>query len=255
MSCMDLFSLRDKIALITGGSRGIGEHLSLGLAEAGATMAVTSRNREQSQAIADQIVKLGGQASAFEVDVTSVESINKMVAAVHEHFGRIDILVNNAGLNIAEPALAVTEEHWDRVMDTNLKGTFFCAQAVGRLMVDRGYGRIVNISSQMGSVGWNDRACYCASKGGVNQLTKVLAVEWAEKGVTVNAVAPTFIETRMTGGMLANEQFRKEVLRRIPMGRLGQPGEVLGAVIFLASDAGSLVTGHTLLVDGGWTAW
>lgn len=255
MPIQDIFTLTGKVALITGASRGIGEHLALALGEAGADVALASRSVEGSQAVAERIEALGRRAFVTKVDVTSVASIQAMVDAVAGHFGRIDILVNSAGLNILRPALEVSEEDWDKVLDTNLKGTFFCCQAVGRLMVARGYGRIVNIASQMAVVGWNNRAAYCASKGGVAQITKVLAVEWAQRGVTVNAVAPTFIETAMTAKMLQDEAFRQEVLRRIPMGRLGQPGEVVGAVLYLASDAASLVTGHTLLVDGGWTAW
>lgn len=255
MPIQDMFALTGKVALITGASRGIGEHLAVSLAEAGADVALTSRSIDQIQDVAKRIEALGRQAYPVEVDVTNVDQVRAMAQEVANRFGRIDVLVNNAGLNIAKPALEFTEEDWDRVLDTNLKGTFFCAQAVGKLMVERGYGRIVNMASQMAVVGWNNRVAYCASKGGVSQVTKVLAVEWAEKGVTVNAVGPTFIETPMTAKMLANEEFRTEVLRRIPMRRLGQLDEVVGAVLFLASDASSLVTGHTLLVDGGWTAW
>jgi 2-deoxy-D-gluconate 3-dehydrogenase len=250
-----MFTLSGKVALVTGASRGIGEYLAMAIAEAGADVAVASRGLEGSREVAMRIAALGRRSYAAQVDVTSVESIQAMVDEVTGHFGRIDVLVNSAGLNVVKPALDVTEEDWDRVLDTNLKGTFFCCQTVGRGMVARGYGRIVNIASQMAVVGWNNRAAYCASKGGVAQITKVLAVEWAQQGVTVNAVAPTFIETAMTAKMLQNEEFRAEVLRRIPMGRLGQPEEVVGAVLYLASDAASLVTGHTMLVDGGWTAW
>lgn len=255
MPIQDMFTLNGKVALITGASRGIGEHLALALAEAGADVAVASRGVEGSREVAERIAALGRRAYVAQVDVSNVDSIKAMAEDVARHFGRIDVLVNNAGVNITKPALDVSEEDWDRVLDTNLKGTFFCCQAVGRIMVANGYGRIVNMASQMAVVGWNNRAAYCASKGGVSQITRVLAVEWAQKGVTVNAVAPTFIETAMTRKLLQDEEFRGEVLRRIPMGRLGQPSEVVGAVLYLASDAASLVTGHTMLVDGGWTAW
>jgi NAD(P)-dependent dehydrogenase (short-subunit alcohol dehydrogenase family) len=250
-----LFDLSGKVALITGGGRGIGEGLALALAEFGADVAVASRTVSEGQDVAARVAALGRRSAAFQVDVTSVASSERLANQVADQFGRIDILVNNAGLNIIKYALDVTEDDWDRVLDTNLKGLFFCCQAVGRLMVAQGSGRIINMASQMAKVGWHKRAAYCASKGGVAQLTKVLAVEWAAHNVTVNAVAPTFVETQMTAKMFEDEAFRQEVLSRIPLGRLGKPQDVAGAVIYLASEAGSLVTGHTLLVDGGWTAW
>ncbi|MHB1005356.1 MAG: SDR family NAD(P)-dependent oxidoreductase [Chloroflexota bacterium] len=255
MAIQDIFALNGKVALITGASRGIGETLAQALGEAGADVAVASRSLDQSRLVADRIASLGRRGKAFHVDVTNVESIHNLVDKVVAEYGRIDVLVNNAGLNVLKPALDVTEEDWDRVLDTNLKGTFFCSQVVGRVMIGQGYGRIVNMASQMAAVGFLDRVAYCASKGGVSQITKVLAVEWARKGVTVNAIAPTFIETAMTAKVLADEEFRQEVLRRIPMGRIGTPNELVGALLYLASDASSLVTGTTLFVDGGWTAW
>ena len=255
MSAQQLFDLTGKVALVTCGGRGIGEGLAMALAEAGADVAVASRTVSQAEEVAGRVAALGRRSAAFPVDVTVVASIERMAAQVADRFGRIDIMVNNAGLNIIKYALEVTEDDWDRVLDTNLKGLFFCCQAVGRLMVAQRFGRIINMASQMAKVGWHKRAAYCASKGGVAQLTKVLAVEWAPYGITVNAVAPTFIETQMTARLFEDEAFRQEVLSRIPLGRLGTPRDVAGAVIYLASEAGSLVTGHTLLVDGGWTAW
>ncbi len=177
-----------------------------------------------------------------------------MVQATLARFGRIDILVNNAGINIPEPALEVSEEHWDRVLDINLKGLFFCAQKVGQVMVEQGRGKIINIGSQMGFVGGKLRAAYCSSKGGVVQLTKALAIEWAPHGVNVNGVAPTFLETPFTAAMFENQEFYEEVVGNILFGRLGRVEDVLGAIVFLASPASDLITGHTLLVDGGWTA-
>ena len=249
------FDLSGKVALVTGGSRGIGEAAALALAEAGADVAVASRTVEQSRAVAARVADLGRRSLAVRADVRQVDSIRAMVDEVSNHFGRVDILVNSAGINILRPVLEVKEDEWDRILDTNLKGLFFTCQAVGRLMVEQNYGRIVNIASQMAVVGYFNRAAYCASKGGVAQVTKVMAIEWARHNVTVNAVAPTFIETTMTAKMFQDEEFRAEVLGRIPMGRLGSLDEVTGAVLYLASDAASLVTGHTLLVDGGWTAW
>ena len=170
-------------------------------------------------------------------------------------FGGVDILVNNAGINIQQYAVDVTEEAWDRVLDINLKGVFFCAQSIGKLMISQGHGKIVNMASQMSAVGYYKRAAYCASKAGLAGLTKVLAVEWAPHNVLVNAVAPTFIFTPMTAPMFEDRAFHEDVMRRIPLGRLGKPEDVVGAVIYLASSASNLVTGHTLYVDGGWTAW
>jgi len=249
------FRLTDKIAIVTGASTGIGYGTALALANAGADVVVTSRSVGRAEPVAAEIREMGRASLPLALEVTSLDSIEAMVQATLERFGRIDILVNNAGINIPEPALDVTEEHWDRVLDINLKGLFFCAQAVGRVMVAQGSGKIINISSQMGFVGGKLRAAYCSSKGGVVQLTKVLAIEWSKLGVNVNGVAPTFLKTPFTAPMFENEAFREEVLSNIPLGRIGEVDDVLGAVVFLASSAADLVTGHTILVDGGWTAW
>lgn len=249
------FSLGGKRALVTGGSRGLGEVIAVGLAEAGADVAVAGRSGPDLERVARRIQELGQKAVVVRADVTRVQDVQRMVAEAEEQLGPLHILVNNAGVNLPGPALEVTEDEWDLVLDTNLKGLFFTAQAVARRMVERRYGRIVNMASQMGFVGFYFRAAYCASKAGVVNLTRVLAVEWAPYGVTVNAVAPTFVETAMTRSMLEDPWFREEVLRRIPMGRLADPQDVVGAVLYLASDAAAMVTGHTLLVDGGWVAW
>ncbi len=249
------FTVTDKVAIVTGASTGIGYGSALALAHAGADVVVTSRSLERVEPVAAEIRHMGRRALPLALEVTSLESIDAMVKTAVEYFGRIDILVNNAGINIPEPALDVTEEHWDRVLDTNLKGLFFCAQRVGRVMVAQGGGKIINIASQMGFVGGRLRAAYCSSKGGVVQLTKVLAIEWARYGVNVNGVAPTFIKTPFTARMFEDEAFSQEVLRNIPLGRIGEVEDVLGAILFLASSAADLITGHTLLVDGGWTAW
>ncbi len=249
------FSLTDKVAIVTGASKGIGYGAALAMAHAGADVVVTSRDQERAAPVAAEIQQMGRQALPLALEVTSLDSIEAMVQATLDRFGRIDILINNAGINIPEPALDVTEEHWDRVLDTNLKGLFFCAQRVGRVMIAQEQGKIVNIASQMGLVGGRLRAAYCSSKGGVVQLTKVLAIEWAGHGVNVNGIAPTFLKTPFTAPMFENETFRQEVLRNIPLGRIGKVDDVLGALVFLASPAADLITGHTLLVDGGWTAW
>jgi 2-deoxy-D-gluconate 3-dehydrogenase len=234
---------------------GLGRGCALALADAGAHVVVTSRSPQRAEPVAAEIREMGREALVLALEVTSLDSIEAMVQAALARFGRIDILVNNAGINIPEPAEEVTEEHWDRVLDTNLKGLFFCAQRVGRVMIDQGGGKIINVGSQMGFVGGRLRAAYCASKGGVVQVTKVLAIEWAKHGVNVNGVAPTFLRTPLTARMFEDRAFYEEVLGHIPLGRLGTVDDVLGAVVFLASPAADLITGHTVLVDGGWTAW
>jgi NAD(P)-dependent dehydrogenase (short-subunit alcohol dehydrogenase family) len=188
------------------------------------------------------------------MDVTRLDQISSAVAAAHAHFGRIDALVNNAGIGPENPAEKVTEADFDATLAVNLKGTFFTAQAVGRLMIARKYGRIINISSQAGSVALKGESIYCMSKAAIDHLTRCLAVEWGPHNINVNAVAPTFVWTDGTRPALADEKFRKATLASIPLGRIGEPQEVAGAVVFLASPAASLINGATLLVDGGWTA-
>jgi NAD(P)-dependent dehydrogenase (short-subunit alcohol dehydrogenase family) len=201
-----------------------------------------------------EIAAAGGEAAAFAADLRSVESIGTMVSAAHHRFGRLDILVNNAGLGFNHDAIDITESDWDEMMDVNLKGLFFASQAAARLMLAQGHGRIINLSSQASVVGIPRHAVYCASKGGVNQLTRVLALEWSARGVTVNAVGPTFIHTPGTAERLDNPEFRAGVLARLPIGKVGTIADVAGAVIYLASPAAAMVTGTLLLVDGGWTA-
>ncbi|MEN6464412.1 MAG: glucose 1-dehydrogenase [Syntrophaceae bacterium] len=247
------FKLTGKVALVTGAGRGIGRDIALALAEYGADVAVCSRTPAELDKVRDAIEKLGRRALAVKADVTRITEIQGLVDKVAGAFGRIDILVNNAGINIPQFAVDVTEEAWDRIMDINLKGLFFCAQAVGKVMIAQKGGKIINISSQTGTVAIPKRAAYCASKGGVNQLTKLLALEWAEHGINVNAVAPTFIETPFTEPMFRDKEFRRFVDENIPLGRVGKPSDVTGAVVYLASSASDLVTGLILLVDGGWT--
>jgi 2-deoxy-D-gluconate 3-dehydrogenase len=189
------------------------------------------------------------------LDVTQVASIRAMVDRVLGEWGRIDILVNNAGMNIRKMAVEVREEDWDPVIDTDLKGVFFCAQAAGRHMIDRGQGgKIINVASQVGLVAYHSRVAYCSAKAGVINMTRALALEWAPYHINVNAIAPTFVRTPFVEELLKDPAVREDVLRRIPLGRLAEPEDVAGAVVYLASPASDLVTGHTLVVDGGWTA-
>lgn len=251
-------NLDGRVAIVTGSGSGLGREMALGLAEAGADVVVTElpERLERADEVAHLIERTHGRrALVIPLDVTVLPSIQTLAHRSIAHFGAVDILVNNAGIQIAKPALEVTESDWDRVVDVNLKGVFFCAQALGRHMVERSRGKIVNIASLMGVGGYWNRAAYCSAKAGVINLTRVLAIEWGPNNVNVNAVAPTFIETPLTAPTLSQPAIREDILRRMPLGRLGKPEDVVGAVVYLASPAADLVTGHTLLVDGGWTAW
>jgi 2-deoxy-D-gluconate 3-dehydrogenase len=248
------FGLEGNVAVITGAGRGIGRGLAHALAAAGATIAVAGRDMDALGALAAEIEAAGTTALAVPLDVTDVASIDAALAQVRDQLGSVDILVNNAGLGANHPAEDVTEADWDEIMDVNLKGLFFCCRAAGRIMLDQGRGRIVNLSSQAGVVGIRDHAVYSASKGGVNLITKVLALEWSSRGINVNAVAPTFIYTPGTAERLDQPEYLAGVLDRIPIGKVGTIDDVAGAVIYLASPAADMVTGHVLLVDGGWTA-
>lgn len=248
------FDLTDQVAIVTGASKGIGYGLAKALAHAGAKVAVAARDLPALQKLAWEIEEEGGTAYPIELDVRDVAQIQPVFERVAAHFGKLDIVVNNAGLGANHAAVDVTEADWDDMMNVNLKGLFFCCQAAGRLMLPNGYGRIINMSSQASVVGIRDHAVYCASKGGVNQLTRVLALEWSARGVTVNAVGPTFIYTPGTAERLDNPEYRAGVVARIPGGQVGTITDVAGAVIYLASPSAGLVTGTVLLVDGGWTA-
>ncbi|MEC0370408.1 SDR family NAD(P)-dependent oxidoreductase [Paenibacillus chibensis] len=248
------FSIQDNIAIVTGASKGIGYGLAKSLAAAGAKVAVTARSLDLLEHLVHEIEESGGFAKAYELDIRNVEQIRTVFGQVAEDFGRLDILVNNAGLGEEMAAEDVTEAYWDEMIDVNLKGVFFSCQAAGRIMLKQGSGKIVNVSSQVSVVGIPGGSVYCASKGGVNQLTKTLALEWSGRGVNINAVGPTFIYTPGTAERLDTPEFRDGVLARIPAGRIGTILDVAGAVIYLASPASDLVTGTLLLVDGGWTA-
>jgi len=248
------FDLPGQIALVTGAARGIGRACALALAHAGADVALGLRDVASGHALAAEIEALGRRALPLQMDVTRLPEIQGAVEETVARFGRLDILVNNAG--IAPPSLSeeMTEETFDRTLAVNLKGTFFASQAAGRVMIRQKYGRIVNLGSQAGFVALPAETVYCMTKAAISHLTRCLAVEWAPHNITVNAVAPTFIHTPGTEECLGDAAFRADVLSRIPLGRIGEPMEVAGAVVYFASPAASLVTGTTLLVDGGWTA-
>jgi NAD(P)-dependent dehydrogenase (short-subunit alcohol dehydrogenase family) len=248
------FDVEGKTALVTGAARGLGRAIALALADAGADVALGVR-RSGADALAEEIRAMGRRALVVQMDVTDLGQIRDGVASTVAEFGRLDILVNNAGLGPENPAEAVTEADFDLTFDVNVKGLFFASQAAGRAMIENGGGRIVNLSSQAGLVALPTEAVYCASKAAVSHLTRCLAVEWGRYGVNVNAVAPTFIRTPGTEDALSDPEFEADVLDRIAaLHRVGEPMDVAGAVVFLASPASALVTGTTLVVDGGWTA-
>jgi NAD(P)-dependent dehydrogenase (short-subunit alcohol dehydrogenase family) len=248
------FDLRGQVALVTGAARGIGRACAIALAQAGADVALGFRDASADGSLTTIIEGLGRRALPLQMDVTRRTEIEAAVGRALAHFGRIDVLVNNAGIGPPRPAEDVTEDDFDRTLAVNLKGTFFVSQAVGRAMLRQRSGRIVNLSSQAGFVALPTESVYCMTKAAIAHLTKCLAVEWGPHGIQVNAVAPTFIRTPGTVKWLADDAFRQDLLSRIPLGRVGDPVDVAGAVVFLASPAASMITGATLLIDGGWTA-
>ncbi|MDT0194368.1 glucose 1-dehydrogenase [Arthrobacter sp. AB6] len=243
------FRLDGKKALVTGAARGLGKAIADGLAESGATVYGTSRDAESARLISERY-----GTPAFPVDITESTQIRQFADDLVQESGGIDLLVNNAGVNVPKPALELTTEDWDTVFDTNLKGSFFLTTALARHWIEDGTrGAIVNVASQAGIVGIEERAAYGTSKAGLIHLTKILALEWAQAGIRVNAVAPTFVRTELTASTLSRPDWAAELLSRIPIGRFGEPEDIAGAVAFLLSDAASLITGHTLAIDGGYT--
>ena len=247
------FSMKGKVIVVTGASKGIGRGLASYFAAQGARVAAVARNLPLLEGLAAEIRAGGGSCSAYALDIRDVASIQPAFDAVAADLGGIDVLVNNAGMGNPIPAIDITEADWDEMMSLNLKGCFFCAQAAAKHMLPRGYGRIINISSQAAVVAIEGEAIYCASKGGINQLTKVLALEWSKRGVTVNAVGPTFTYTPGTALRLDDPEFRAGVLAKIPRGRIGSIEDIAAAVQYLAADGSDMVNGAFIPVDGGWT--
>lgn len=246
-----LFDLNGQVAIVTGTSRGLGQYMARALAKAGADLVLTSRNRESLRIFAEEIKSLGRRAIALTLDVRKLDSIEHAVAEAESAYSHINILVNNAGCNVRKPALDVTWDDWNLILDTNLRGSFFVAQAVARRMIPRRYGRIINIGSVTSVAGYAGLAPYGASRGGIRQLTMSLADDWGKYGITVNCLAPGWFRTEQNKVLYENKEWVEYLCDRIPMKRPGQPQDLDAAVVFMAAESSRYVTGQTLLVDGG----
>lgn len=251
---LELFDLTGKVAMVTGSTKGLGETAALALAKAGAAVAVCGRNPADLERVSRAIKALGRNSAGFSLDVTSREKVHQGVKEILDTFGRVDILVNNAGTNYRVPVLEFPEEQWDLIINTNLKGYYLVAQAVVPQMIERGYGKVINVSSIAGQIALINLMAYASSKGGVNQMTRVMALEWAKLGVRVNAIAPTYFETEMVQQIRNDPERMKYIKERTPMGRFGKLPELEGLVIFLAAPASDFITGQVICIDGGWTA-
>ena len=247
------YSVKGKVALITGAAKGLGKACALALARAGADIALGLRDVNSASDLESEIKLMGRNVIRVQMDVSAVQEIQSAVEKVIDNFGKIDILVNNVGVAPANAALDVTESDYDLTLNLNVKAMFFTSQLVAKHMIKQGGGRIINMSSQAGTIALDDESVYCMSKAAVNHMTKNLASEWAKYNIHVNAVAPTFIKTPGTEPWLKDKEFRQSVIDRIPLGRIGKPEEVSSVVVFLAAPASSLITGEIITIDGGWT--
>ena len=250
----ELFDLQGKVAVVTGSTRGIGRGIAECLGKAGASVVIVGRSREACERVAADLTAMGITALAAWADVTKVEEVEHLMQKIEDAFGRIDILVNNAGGALTHKAEDITEEEWDQVLNLDLKSVFFCSQRAGRRMIQQQRGKIINTASIMGQVGQKLTLTYCAAKAGVVGLTRALALEWARHNIQVNALCPGFVLTSINEEAMKDEKIFNATLRKIPAGRLGQVSDMVGAVLFLASEASDYMTGQTLTVDGGWTA-
>jgi len=249
----NLFDLSGRTAIVTGSSRGLGQYMAIALAKAGARLILTSRNQENCVQTIEAIHDAGSKAEAFSLDVRSEQGIHEFLANIRKHYKTIDILVNNAGCNIRKPVTEVTWDDWNTVVDTNLRGTFFVSKGIVPIMIEHKYGRIINIGSVTAVFGYSGVVPYCASRGGVLQMTKAMADEFGSSGITVNCLAPGWFKTEQTKALYENPEWLAYLIDRIPLCRPGQPRDLDGAVVFLASDASEYITGQILLVDGGIT--
>lgn len=250
---MELFDLNGKVAMVTGSTRGLGEVAAKALAKAGADVAVCGRNQSDLKRVSSDIKEMGKNSEGFVLDVLSKAKVRESVDLILGHFGKVDILVNNAGVNYRVPAVEYPEEKWDFVINTNLKGYFLVSQAVAPQMIERGYGKIINMSSILSTIALPNQLAYAASKGGVDQMTRIMALEWAKRGIRVNAIGPTYFETELVAQIRNDPERFKFINERTPMGRWGYPPELEGIVIFLAAPASDFITGQIIYIDGGWT--
>ncbi len=247
------YNLNGKVALVTGAARGIGRACALALAEAGADIVLGLRDKKTGDSLATEIEKMGRDVLPVQMDISKMAEIKSAVEIAKGHFKHIDILVNNAGIGTQDNVENVKEDEFDYILSVNLKGTFFVSQEVGKIMIEQKEGWIVNLSSQAGFIALPTESVYCMTKAGIAHLTKCMALEWAKYHIRVNAVAPTFIKTPGTDKWLGDPEFKKSVIRRIPLGKIGEPMDVARSVVFLASPAAEMITGETLMIDGGWT--
>jgi NAD(P)-dependent dehydrogenase (short-subunit alcohol dehydrogenase family) len=251
--CIELFSLRDKVALVTGAGKGLGKSMALALAESGAHVAVVSRTRSDIETTAQEIQESGVKSMSIVADVTKQDDVARMVEKVLGELKTIDILVNNVGTYVFGHCLESSLEDWHKMLEVNLTSTYLCSKAVGEHMAERQRGKIINVSSALGVLGAGGSAAYCASKGGVIQLTRALAIEWAKYNIMVNSIAPYSMETEMTKTMLEDEKIKKAIISKIPLKRIGKPSDLSGVVVFLASKASDYITGQVIFVDGGFS--